>query len=104
MKDTSHIRKPAEAPDEKIEFKIGDKVTWQARFPTVKTGTVIAVIPAGEMPWQVLSCVFYELYRQISFDPEATRPHESYIIQSPMGKFGGKPSAYRPLVQNLKKV
>jgi len=83
-------------------FIVGQSVKWQARFGTAHTGTVVAVVPPGVMPCDVVSVHYRHWIRQICFDMQKTRNHESYIIETPTGKRGGKRSAYRPLVRNLK--
>lgn len=92
-----------------MSFQIGDRVRWQARTgDPEREGTVEKIVPAEVMPCIAVGNItdynsFMNKY-VVCFNVCAWRNEESYIILTDPGKRGGKPSAFRPLVKNLKLV
>jgi hypothetical protein len=62
-----------------LTFRRGDRVTWASQaggHVTTKTGTVVAVVPAGVSPF----AVSWRMNLRARFDGDP-RPHESYVVR-----------------------
>ncbi len=86
-------------------FKVGDKVEWESQAVaswTIKRGKVVAVVPAGRFPTDILTAI--NKFWKTMFDwPTLTRNHESYLVEVPGGKTSkAMPKLYWPHASKLK--
>ncbi len=91
-------------------FKIGDRVEWDSqanRGQWTKIGTVLAIVPANELPLRVFDPIERETGYSSTFDPRTlVRNHESYVVAvDQIGKVRKrKPVLYYPRVTALRKI
>lgn len=86
------------------EFTVGDLVTWvsQAQGSTVtKTGEIVAIVPPGTHPNEVVPPDLQDKVRQ--FDASGTRKEASYLVAVPTPK-GKSCHLYWPRVRHLRKI
>lgn len=84
-------------------MKKGDEVEWtsqSAGFQKTKVGKIIAVVPAGKLPTEVLDTTVEAAFE---FDGVMPRNHESYLVMVDRGE-GRKPALYWPVASKLKPV
>lgn len=90
-----------------MTFKIGDKVEWTssaAGTTKTKQGSVIAVLPEGGMPRDVIRLEEQRLYKVMVDARSLYRNHESYLVSVPTKSGRGRPRLYWPRVSALKLV
>lgn len=82
-------------------FKVGEQVTWTSQaqgYQKTKTGTVVAVVPAGKLPDREK---FTALYKGPGVG--GYRDHESYVVEvAEVGVRSKKTKAYWPRVSALR--
>lgn len=96
-------------------FKVGYRVKWESgagRGWTVKEGKIVAVVPAGAFPQDILFTKksetptgIWENYTVMFDCPSLPRNHESYLVE--VFRFPGdqaKPRLYWPRVTQLRKI
>lgn len=87
-------------------MKIGDRVKWSSQagsYTKEKIGTVVGVVPAGEVVNPVGMRKHFADYHptchELMFDGYSKRDHESYLVLVERGK--AKAKLYWPLVKYL---
>ena len=93
----------------RLTFKTGDHVTWTSQSNgghTQRTGTVVAVIPAGRAGMDVLvnairKCVSAGTHRS-AYGGGIGRPHESYLVEVIVGGARAKRVLYWPVESQLR--
>ena len=99
---------------EESKFEVGSRVTWKSQSGSVirvKTGTIIAVIPAGKAPLEsyehrvhdpalrkLLGKGWYYTYSPKNLGAGMPRSHESYLVAVP---YEHKQFLYWPWVKDL---
>lgn len=90
-----------------ISLKVGDEVEWSSQaggFEQKKRGKVVAVVPPGIRPYNLLSAMDLHNRNTHAIDPRSFgRKQESYIIEVP-GKGKGAAKLYWPLIGRLELV
>ena len=86
-----------------FDFKAGDTVTWVSQATgghTRKTGTVVAVVPAGANPR--VSELASKFNARSAYGGGVARSHQSYVVSVPQGTTGkARPVLYWPVVSLL---
>lgn len=95
-------------------MKLGDTVTWQTTPAHIRTGKIVFVVPAGQSPnyskkyghllYKFLEDNIWSGRCKSELSDGMERNHESYLVEVPAKKEGGKPSIYWPVVKKLKIV
>ena len=86
-----------------MKFKVGDKVWWSSQAAasrTLKSGEIVAVVPAGEYPFET---PWLGKSKMMYGPPNMNctgRNHESYLVEVKHGD-RAKPRLYWPRVSQL---
>lgn len=90
-----------------ISLKVGDEVEWSSQaggFEQKKRGKVVAVVPPGIRPYNLLASMDLRNRNTHAIDPRTMhRDAESYIIEVP-GKGKSVAKLYWPLISRLELV
>ena len=89
-------------------FNVGQDVTWTSQAQgsaTKKTGTVVAVLSAGQSPLQTLAAMKKKHGARSAWGGGGARDHASYFVLVPGGKTDkAKPVLYWPNAKALRPV